>query len=226
MVRGMPMELTRAALAKMIDHTLLKPEATSRQVVALCREAVELGTGAICVCSSFTALAVEHAGGIPVAVVIGFPSGAFRSSIKASEAELAHAEGASELDMVIDLGSAAAGDWDAVERDISAVREAVPAPVVLKAILETALLDDQQVAAASMAAERAGADFVKTSTGYHPAGGASVQAVRRMAATVGPRLGVKASGGIRTSDDAAAMIAAGATRLGVSGSRAVLDGLA
>jgi deoxyribose-phosphate aldolase len=112
-----------------------------------------------------------------------------------------------------------------VAGDIAAVREAVPAPVVLKAILETGLLDGEQIEAACRAAEQAGADFVKTSTGYHPAGGATVEAVERMAATVGGRLGVKASGGIRTSEDALAMVRAGATRLGVSGSRAVLDGL-
>ena len=145
--------------------------------------------------------------------------------MKAFEAQRAHADGASELDMVVDLGSAAAGDWDAVERDIAAVREAVPAPVVLKAILETALLDGDGIDQACRRAEHAGADFVKTSTGYHPAGGATVEAVARMAATVGGRLGVKASGGIRTSEDARRMIEAGATRLGVSGSRKVLDGL-
>jgi len=222
----MPTNLTRAALAGMIDHTLLKPEATRAQVAALCEEAAALGVGALCVCSSFTAAAVQLAGPLPVAVVIGFPSGAHPSAVKAFEARRAHAEGASELDMVIDLGSAAAGDWDAVERDIAAVREAVPPPVVLKAILETALLDGNGIELACRSAERAGADFVKTSTGYHPAGGATVEAVARMAATVGGRLGVKASGGIRTSEDAVRMVEAGATRLGVSGTRAVLDGLA
>ena len=221
----MAMPLDRAALAKMIDHTLLKPEATAEQVEALCEEAVALGAGALCVCSSYTALAVEHGQGLPVAVVIGFPSGAHPSGVKAFEARLARDQGAAELDMVIDLGRAMAGDWAGVARDIAAVREAVPAPVVLKAILETGLMDGDQVEAACRAAEQAGADFVKTSTGYHPAGGASVEAVERMAATVGPRLGVKASGGIRTSEDALAMVRAGATRLGVSGSRAVLDGL-
>jgi deoxyribose-phosphate aldolase len=226
MVPAMPTDLTRAALARMIDHTLLKPEATRAQVAALCEEAAVLGVGALCVCSSFTAAAVGLAGDLPVAVVIGFPSGAHPSAVKAFEAERAHADGASELDMVIDLGSAAAGDWDAVERDITAVREAVPRPVVLKAILETALLDADGIDQACRRAEHAGADFVKTSTGYHPAGGATVEAVGRMAATVGGRLGVKASGGIRTSEDARRMIEAGATRLGVSGSREVLDGLA
>ncbi len=221
----MAMLLDRAALAKMIDHTLLKPEATAEQVQALCEEAVALGTGALCVCSSYTALAVEHGQGLPVAVVIGFPSGAHPSEVKAFEARLAREQGAAELDMVIDLGRAMAGDWAGVARDIAAVREAVPAPVVLKAILETGLMDGDQVEAACRAAEQAGADFVKTSTGYHPSGGASVEAVERMSATVGDRLGVKASGGIRTSEDALAMVRAGATRLGVSGSRAVLDGL-
>ncbi len=225
MVRAMATDLTRERLASIIDHTLLKPEATRAQVVALCEEAAALGTGAVCVCSSFTATAVEHAGDRPVAVVIGFPSGAHPAAVKAYEARRAHADGASELDMVIDLGSAAAGDWDAVERDVAAVREAVPAPVVLKAILETALLDGDGIEAACRSAERGGADFVKTSTGFHPVGGATEEAVARMAAAVGGRLGVKASGGIRTSADALRMVEAGATRLGVSGSRAVLDGL-
>jgi deoxyribose-phosphate aldolase len=209
----------------MIDHTLLKPEATREQVAGLCAEGAALGVGALCVCSSFTAAAVELAGDLPVAVVIGFPSGAHPTAVKVFEAERAHADGASELDMVIDLGSAAAGDWDAVERDIAAVREAVPPPVVLKAILESALLDGDGIDQACRRAERAGADFVKTSTGYHPAGGATVDAVARMASAVGGRLGVKASGGIRTSHDALRLIEAGATRLGVSGTRKVLDGL-
>ena len=135
------------------------------------------------------------------------------------------ADGADEVDMVINLGAAMAGDYDAVRADISAVRAAVPADRVLKVIIESATLSDEQIVAVCRAAKAAGADFVKTSTGFHPAGGASVHAVELMAATVGGRLGVKASGGIRTAEQALAMVAAGATRLGLSGTAAVLDGL-
>jgi deoxyribose-phosphate aldolase len=211
-------------LAGIIDHTLLKPEAGVAEVVALCDEALELGVAAVCVSPSHVSLAARHAGGLPVAVVVGFPSGAHRPAAKAHEAALACAEGASELDMVIDLGAATGGDWMVVERDIAAVRQAAPRPVVLKVILETALLDGDGIDAACAAAEAAGADFVKTSTGFHPAGGASVEAVRRMAGAVGGRLGVKASGGIRSREQALALVHAGATRLGVSAARAVIEG--
>ena len=127
--------------------------------------------------------------------------------------------------MVIDLGAAKAGDWAAVQADVAAVRSAAPAPTVLKVIIESAALTDEEIVGACRAAEAAGADFVKTSTGFHPAGGASVHAVELMARTVGGRLGVKASGGIRTGAAARELIAAGATRLGLSGTAAVLDGL-
>ena len=134
-------------------------------------------------------------------------------------------DGADEVDMVIDVGTALAGDVAAVQADIAAVRAAVPAPRVLKVIVESAALDDDTLVAVCRAAEAAGADFVKTSTGFHPAGGARVHAVQVMAATVGGRLGIKASGGIRTTAAALELVAAGATRLGLSGSAAVLDGL-
>ena len=150
------------------------------------------------------------------------------SAVKAREAAQAVASGASEIDMVIDVGAALAGDLDSVRLDIEAVRAAVPG-AVLKVILESAVLlgqsDGRTLADVCRAAEDAGADFVKTSTGFHPAGGASVRAVALMTETVGGRLGVKASGGIRTAADALAMLDAGATRLGLSGTRAVLEGL-
>jgi deoxyribose-phosphate aldolase len=161
---------------------------------------------------------------LKLAVVVGFPSGKHHSQIKAAEAALAASEGADEIDMVIDVGAAIEGRYDAVESDIRAVRDAAPAPVVLKVIIESAALSDDAIVAVSQAAERAGADFVKTSTGFHPAGGASVHAVELMKQTVGDRLEVKASGGIRTREDAEAMIAAGATRLGLSSTRAVVEG--
>ncbi len=215
----------RDALAALVDHTLLKPEATADAVAALCAEGVELGVAAVCVSPVWVAHAVRHAGALPVAAVVGFPSGAHRPQVKAREAALAREEGAAELDVVLDLGAALGGDWAAAEADLRAVREAAPRPAVLKVIVESALLDGAQLVTACRIAEAAGADFVKTSTGFHPAGGASVEAVEAMAAEVGGRLGVKASGGIRTAEQALALVAAGATRLGLSGTRAVLDGV-
>ena len=132
------------------------------------------------------------------------------------------AEGATEIDMVIDLGAAADGEWGLIEREIAAVRQAAPSPVLLKVILETAVMPRESIVSGCRAAEAAGADYVKTSTGFHPSGGASIEAVRLMVETVGGRLGVKASGGIRTGAAALEYLAAGATRLGLSASRAVL----
>jgi deoxyribose-phosphate aldolase len=220
--------LTRSQLASLVDHTLLKPEATDADVAALVAEGAELGVYAVCVSPSMVPVAVEAGGAMRVAAVAGFPSGKHVSAVKAHEAAQAVAAGAGEVDLVIDVGAALAGAIDAVGRDIEAVRVAVPT-AVLKVIVESAVLlsqaDGRTLAAVCRAAEDAGADFVKTSTGFHPAGGASVRAVALMAETVGGRLGVKASGGIRTAADAIAMLDAGATRLGLSGTRAVLDGL-
>ena len=214
--------LDRAALARLVDHTLLKPEATIADVAALVAEGEALGVFSVCVSPSMLPVHTEH---IRIATVCGFPSGKHHSEVKAAEAARAVADGADEVDMVIDIGAAVAGRWKAVEVDITAVRAAVPAPVLLKVIIESAALSDAQVIGACRAAEAAGADFVKTSTGFHPGGGATVHAVALMAATVGGRLGVKASGGIRTGAAARALIAAGATRLGLSGTAAVLDTL-
>ena len=154
----------------------------------------------------------------------GFPSGAHQPAVKAHEAEVAVDAGATELDMVINLGLATAGEWRAVGHDIGAVRAAAPG-TVLKVILESAALTDDELVQACVVAQAAGADFVKTSTGFHPAGGATVQAVSRMRTAVGDQLGVKASGGIRDAATAIAMVEAGATRLGCSASRAILDGV-
>lgn len=222
-------QLTRGQLAALVDHTLLKPEATHADVTALVAEAAELGVYAVCVSPSMVPVAVEAgAGRVRVAAVAGFPSGKHVSEVKSQEAAAAAASGATEIDMVIDVGAALAGDLDAVRSDIEAVRAAVTG-TVLKVIVESAVLldraDGRTLADVCRAAEAAGADFVKTSTGFHPAGGASVRAVALMTETVGGRLGVKASGGIRTTADALAMLDAGATRLGLSGTRAVLDGL-
>ncbi|OBK25761.1 deoxyribose-phosphate aldolase [Mycobacterium asiaticum] len=219
----MPDRPTRQQLAALVDHTLLKPEATAADVAALVAEGVELGVYTVCVSPSMVAVAIAQ-GGVPVAAVAGFPSGKHLPAVKAQEAAAAVAAGASEVDMVIDVGAARVGDFAAVRSDIAAVRAATPG-VVLKVIVESALLDERTLIAVCRSAEEAGADFVKTSTGFHPAGGATVRAVEVMAATVGGRLGVKASGGIRTAADAVAMLHAGATRLGLSGTRAVLDEL-
>ncbi|MBT1634919.1 deoxyribose-phosphate aldolase [Clavibacter michiganensis] len=211
-----------AAIARIIDHTLLKPEATRDEVAALVAEAVELGTYSVCVSPSMLPLELPAGSDLKVAVVCGFPSGKHHSEVKAAEAALSVRQGADEVDMVIDVGAAREGRFADVEADIRAVREAVPA--VLKVIIESAALDDDQIVAVCQAAVAAGADFVKTSTGFHPTGGATVHAVELMSRTVDGEAGVKASGGIRTYETAVQMIEAGATRLGVSGSAVVLAG--
>jgi len=221
-----PSTLTRSAVARMIDHTLLRPEATVADVAALCAEAAGLGVFSVCVSPSRLPLPAGLPGaGVAVAVVCGFPSGAHRPAVKAAEAAASVAAGADEVDMVIDLGRVKDGDWAAVRADIAGVRAEIPAPRILKVIIESAALTDDEIVAACRASDDAGADFVKTSTGFHPAGGASEHAVALMARTVGGRLGVKASGGVRTTQTALALIAAGATRLGASGSAALLAGL-
>ncbi|MEU4362215.1 deoxyribose-phosphate aldolase [Promicromonospora sp. NPDC023987] len=219
----------KAALAAFVDHTLLKPEATASDVATLVEEGAGLGVFSVCVSPSFVSLAVEVAAGrLAVATVCGFPSGKHMSDVKAFEAARAVADEADEVDMVIDVGTARSGRFDVVQAEIAAVRAAVPGDRVLKVIIESAALTDEQIVGACKAAEAAGADFVKTSTGFHPAGGASVHAVSLMARTVGAvgggRLGVKASGGVRDLDAALSMIEAGATRLGLSGTASVLAG--
>lgn len=215
------MEITRSALAAMVDHTLLKTDATHEQVAALVAEARELGAFSVCVSPSMLPVTAEL-GEVKVATVCGFPSGNHSAEAKAFEAAESSRLGADEVDMVINIGLLKEGRADAVEAEIAAVRAATTG--LLKVIIESAALTDDEIVAACRAAEAAGADYVKTSTGFHPAGGASVHAVELMSATVGQRLGVKASGGIRDYATANAMVEAGATRLGLSGTRAVLDG--
>ena len=220
----------REDVAALIDHTLLKPEATESDVARLVEEAAELDTYAICVSPSMVAVAKRSgAAQRPIAAVVGFPSGKHLSAVKASEASLAVTAGAAEIDMVIDVGAAVSGDFAAVRSDVAAVRAAIGDDVVLKVIVESAALlsiaGDKALVAACQAAADAGANFVKTSTGFHPAGGASVRAVELMRGSVGAHVEVKASGGIRTTADAVSMLDAGATRLGLSGSRSVLEGL-
>lgn len=215
--------LTPSEVAQMVDHTLLKPEATAQDVARLVDEGVELGVFSVCVSPSMLPI---DARGLKVATVCGFPSGKHHSDVKAAEAARSIADGADEVDMVIDVGSARSGDFAAVESDIAAVRAAVPGDKILKVIIESAALTDEQIVGVCRAAVAARADFVKTSTGFHPAGGASVHAVELMSRTVAGKLGVKASGGIRDAASASAMIAAGATRLGLSGTAAILAELA
>lgn len=218
--------VTPAQVAAIVDHTLLKPESTHEQVAALVAEGAELGVFSVCVSPNMLPVEAVKGTNVKVATVIGFPSGAVKSSVKAAETAQAVADGADEVDMVINLGAVKEGDWDLVEADIKAVRDAAPAPVIVKVIIESAALTDEEIVKACEASERAGVDFVKTSTGFHPAGGASAHAVALMSKTVAPRLGVKASGAIRSGATALEMIAAGATRLGLSGTKAVLDGVA
>jgi len=214
---------TRTQVAHMIDHTLLKPEACADDVEALVDEAQKLGAYSVCV--SPNQLPLRNTGSLKVAVVCGFPSGAHKVEVKVAEAARAVADGADEIDMVINLAFATTGHYAASQDEIAAVRAVVPAPAVLKVIIESAVLTDEQIVAVCEAAEAAGADYVKTSTGFHPAGGATAHAVELMASVVGGRLGIKASGGIRSTENALEMIAAGATRLGISGTANVLAGL-
>nr|WP_161895097.1 deoxyribose-phosphate aldolase [Gordonia spumicola] len=219
--------MNRAAVAALVDHTLLKPEATRADAEAAVAEAVELGVASVCLSPSMLPI---DAGDVRVCVVAGFPSGKHHSLVKAAEARLAVETGAREVDMVIDVGAAVDGRYDEVFADVMTVREGIGPDVVLKVIVESAVLleaiGEDGLTQVCLRAAQAGAEFVKTSTGFHPAGGASVRAVEVMRAAVGPNVGVKASGGIRTAEFAAELIAAGANRLGLSGSRAVLDGFA
>lgn len=212
-------------LSPLIDHTLLKPEATGAQVEVLCAEALEHGFASVCVNPLWVPLAAALLKGSPVrtCTVVGFPLGASAGRAKAFEAELAQEEGAQEVDMVLAIGAVKAGDWALVRRDLEALRSATPAPAVLKVILEACLLDDAEKIRVCELACEAGLDFVKTSTGFST-GGATEADVALLRRTVGTSLGVKASGGIRTYEAALRMVRAGATRLGLSASLAVVRG--
>ncbi len=204
-------------LGPLVDHTLLKPESTEADIVGLCRAAVALGCCAVCVNGEWIATAHACVAGTPVRVagVVGFPLGASGRAAKVAEAALAVKGGASEIDMVMGLGRAKEGRWDLVRDEIAAVVEASAGGLV-KVILETAMLTDAELERACISSLEAGAAFVKTSTGFHPAGGATVEAVALMRGIVGDRAGVKASGGIRTAEDARRMLLAGASRIGSS----------
>lgn len=217
--------LSRSQLAALIDHTLLKPEATAAQIEQLCAEAVRYGFAAVCVNPAYVKLAVRLLRRSPIAVctVAGFPLGATLPEVKAYEAARALELGAREIDMVLNIGALRSGDEATVARDIRAVVKAVRAGGgILKVILETPLLTDDQKRAACRIAKKCGADFVKTATGF-AGGGATVADVALMRETVGPKMGVKAAGGIRSLADAQALVAAGANRLGTSAGVAIME---
>lgn len=204
--------------ASLIDHTLLKPEASYADIKKLCDEAAQYGFASVCVNPGLVKQATEFlkGSGVPVCTVIGFPLGATLPDVKAYEARRAIFNGATEVDMVINIGALKSGDDCAVEDDIKAVVEAAHENHILcKVIIETALLTDEEKVRACLAAKNAGADFVKTSTGFAK-GGATANDVALMRHTVGKALGVKASGGVKGIDDARAMFEAGATRIGAS----------
>lgn len=205
------------------DHTLLAPGTTRAELAAFLGDARGLGVARVCISPSLLPVDPAVLGDLEVVTVVGFPSGSHAPEAKAFEAAGAARTGAHEIDMVVNRGLVRAGEWALVVAELAAVRAACPGRV-LKVILETAALSDDEIAGACVAARDAGADFVKTSTGFDPAGGASVHAVRLMASTVGDTLGVKASGGIRTAHAAREMWQAGATRFGVSATAAIVAG--
>ncbi|WP_243297167.1 deoxyribose-phosphate aldolase [Bacillus litorisediminis] len=212
-------------IAKLIDHTLLKPEATKEQIIKLCAEAKEYHFASVCVNPYWVKLASEELKDtdVKVCTVIGFPLGASTPEVKAFETKNAVENGAGEVDMVINIGALKSGLYDVVLDDIRAVVEAA-GNVLTKVIIETALLSDEEKVKACQLAVQAGADFVKTSTGFS-GGGATAHDVELMRKTVGPDVGVKASGGIRSSQDAETMIEAGANRLGASSGVEIVKGL-
>jgi deoxyribose-phosphate aldolase len=213
-------------LAKYIDHTLLKPDATQQEIAQLCFEARKFNFASVCVNPTWVSLCAELLKGSPVKVctVIGFPLGATSSESKAFETETAIKQGATEIDMVINIGALKARDLDTVARDIRGVVNAAHARgIIVKVIIETALLTDEEKTIACLVSKEAGADFVKTSTGFS-GGGATIQDVALMRKTVGPQMGVKASGGVRTYEDAESMIKAGATRIGASAGVKIIQG--
>lgn len=217
------MDIDNAKLAKMIDHTILKADATPAEVEKLCAEAAQHHFASVCVNSSYASLCARLLGGsdVMVCAVVGFPLGAMATGAKAYEAELCAGSGAKEVDMVIEVGRLKAGDFEYVKKDIAAVVDAVKGRAGVKVIIETCLLNDDQKRKACLLAKEAGAAFVKTSTGFST-GGATAEDIRLMRETVGPDMGVKASGGVRTREDALKMIEAGASRIGASSSIAII----
>jgi deoxyribose-phosphate aldolase len=217
---------TDGSLAHMIDHTLLKPDATHDQIAQLCYEARKYQFASVCVNPTNVKLCAQllEGSGVPVCTVVGFPLGATPTEVKVFETQQAVRDGASEVDMVINVGALKSRDYELVERDIASIARASHAGnAILKVIIEAALLTDEEKVVACQLAKVAAADFVKTSTGFGP-GGATVEDVALMRRVVGPTMGVKAAGGIRTFEDAQRMVAAGASRIGASASIKIVSG--
>lgn len=212
-------------IAQYIDHTVLKADAVTADIEKICKEAVEYNFKTVCIQPYWIPYAVEQLAGSEVGIttVIGFPLGANASEVKAFEAKQALKDGATEVDMVINIGALKSEDYDTVLNDMKAVVDAVDGEAVVKVIIETALLTKDEKVRASELAKKAGADFVKTSTGFST-GGATVEDIKLMRATVGPDMGVKASGGVSDYADAVAMVEAGATRIGASSGITIVEG--
>lgn len=213
-------------IAQMIDHTVLKADTTESQIITLCQEAREYKFASVCVNPTWVKKSAELLEGttVKVCTVIGFPLGASTPEVKAFETEQAIKDGATEVDMVINIGALKDGKDDLVERDIKAVVDAAKGKALTKVIIETCLLTDEEKVRACKLAVKAGTDFVKTSTGFST-GGATKEDVALMRKTVGDNVGVKASGGVRNTEDAETMINAGATRIGASAGIAIVNGL-
>ena len=217
--------MNKKDLARMIDHTILKPEATEKEVETLCKEALEYNFASVCINPSMVEKATEMLKGsdVKVCTVIGFPLGATTTEVKAFETEDVIKKGATEVDMVINVGKLKEGNLEYVKKDIEAVVNAAKGKALTKVIIETCLLSDEEKVTACKLSKEAGADFVKTSTGFST-GGATASDIKLMRETVGKELGVKASGGVRSLEDAMAMIENGATRIGASASIAICEG--
>ena len=217
--------MNKKELARMIDHTILKPEATEKEIGKLCKEALEYNFASVCVNPSMVEKAYSLLKGsdVKVCTVIGFPLGATTTEVKAFETEDVIKKGATEVDMVINVGKLKEGNLEYVKKDIEAVVNAAKGKALSKVIIETCLLTDEEKVTACKLSKEAGADYVKTSTGFST-GGATASDIKLMRETVGKELGVKASGGVRSLEDAMAMIENGATRIGASASIAICEG--
>ena len=212
-------------ILRAVDHTLLRQTASWDEIRTLCDDGVKYGCASVCIPPSYVKQAADYLDGrLPICTVIGFPNGYSTTAVKVFETERAIADGTREIDMVINVGAIKSGDWLLVKRDIEGVVNAVKGRAKVKVIIEACLLTDEEKVKACTVAKLAGAAFVKTSTGYST-GGATVEDVRLMRETVGPEMGVKASGGVRTYDDAIAMLKAGANRLGCSSTMKIVSGV-
>lgn len=217
--------MNKAQIAKMIDHTILKSEATESEIIKLCKEAIHYNFASVCVNPSMVPVAAKELKGthVKVCTVIGFPLGATTTEVKAFETKDVIEKGATEVDMVINVGKLKERNLEYVKNDIKAVVEAAKGKALTKVIIETCLLTEEEKIIACRLSKEAGSDFVKTSTGFST-GGATVEDIKLMRETVGPEMGVKASGGVRSKKDALAMIENGATRIGASASISICEG--